>query len=354
MARFGFVGPTYQAQSLNANAQRCVNLYPEHDESGSGKSEWQMYNRPGLALFAILPGTNRSNGLWEANGRFFAVAGAALYEIFADGTFAALGAVVNDGNPVQMANSETQLLILSGGFMYGYQLNTNAFLGQVGSDWNGRADRLFGWISLRADQELADDLCLEPARYHHLAVDEFHHCFRFPRQHRFDVGKPERTLGPRSYEIGGLRRRGAVPFPFVPNLSRYMEEGTGAQWAEVALDNTLFWLNQNKRGSMVAYRLNGYNPVRVSNHAIENQWQSYTVTSDALGWSYEDRGHKFWVIYFPTQNVSWVYDVATGMWCEWSWLNPATGSRKVIWPSRIPSSSAGIWSATGATGTSTR
>lgn len=46
----GFIGPAYTLDSLNVEAQRCVNLYPELDQSGSGKEGNIAYLRstPGL------------------------------------------------------------------------------------------------------------------------------------------------------------------------------------------------------------------------------------------------------------------------------------------------------------------
>jgi len=46
----GFVGPSYTLDSVNVDAQRCVNMYPELIESGSGKEGQQYYlkSTPGL------------------------------------------------------------------------------------------------------------------------------------------------------------------------------------------------------------------------------------------------------------------------------------------------------------------
>jgi hypothetical protein len=38
--------------------------------------------------------------------------------------------------------------------------------------------------------------------------------------------------------------------------------------------------------------------------------------SDALGYTYQQDGHSFYVLIFPTANTTWVYDVSTGVWHE--------------------------------------
>ena len=44
--------------------------------------------------------------------------------------------------------------------------------------------------------------------------------------------------------------------------------------------------------------------------------------SDALAYTYQQDGHAFYVLIFPTANTTWVYDVATNAWHERaSWSN---------------------------------
>jgi hypothetical protein len=54
----------------------------------------------------------------------------------------------------------------------------------------------------------------------------------------------------------------------------------------------------------------------VSTHAIDEAIARYTTVSDAVGFGYEQEGHAFYVLTFPTESVTWVYDAATQMWHE--------------------------------------
>lgn len=111
----------------------------------------------------------------------------------------------------------------------------------------------------------------------------------------------------------------------------FMEAGIYAANSPVRLDNSLFWLGGDERGAGVVWRANGYTPNRVSNHAIEFALQGYLTTygaiglSNAVGYSYQDQGHGFYVLYFPTPSATWVYDVATGMWHQRGYWDEATG-----------------------------
>jgi hypothetical protein len=82
------------------------------------------------------------------------------------------------------------------------------------------------------------------------------------------------------------------------------------------LDNGLFWLGSDARGRGIVYRANGYTGQRISTHAVEWQIQQYGNLADAVGYTYQQDGHAFYVLNFPTANTTWVYDVSTSAWHE--------------------------------------
>lgn len=112
----GFIGPTYQPGSRVLDSERCINLYPEIIESGQGKSRMALVGTPGLELFTTLP-TSPCRGLWAGDNRLFAVGGATLYEVFANGSTTARGNVDTDAanSPVKIFSNGNQLLIISNG-----------------------------------------------------------------------------------------------------------------------------------------------------------------------------------------------------------------------------------------------
>jgi hypothetical protein len=109
---------------------------------------------------------------------------------------------------------------------------------------------------------------------------------------------------------------GASPFPFAPNPSVFLNVGILAPSSAATLDNAPMWLGQNTDGAAIIYRANGYVPQRVSTHAIEYALSTYSTLLDAVAWTYQEQGHSFYVLSFPTAGVTWVYDAATGMWHE--------------------------------------
>lgn len=320
MARFGFVGPTYQSQSVNVDAQRCINFYPEIVESGDGVTVAALYSSPGLSQFAQKSGAQQVRGIYTASGseRTFSVIDSQLYEVFSNGTLTSRGAVTNDNGLVSWASSTQQVLVASGGSAYCLTLATNAFqqvgvgifsgpVSQVGyidgfflalvaplaqffvsnpldaTTWQGLQTKILSTISGGVVSMICD-----------------HREAWFFGQRQTDV----------EYDSGNI-----FPFDTVPG--GFMEQGAGAQFATVQMDNSVFCLGQrDDQGLAVAWRMNGYSPQRVSTHAIEFAWQAYPQIADARAYSYQENGHTFWHINFPSANASWRYDAATQQWSE--------------------------------------
>ena len=90
------------------------------------------------------------------------------------------------------------------------------------------------------------------------------------------------------------------------------ESSVAAARSPAKMDNSVFWLGDDR----IVYRADGYQPIRISTHAIEQQIGGYETVSDAVGWVYEQEGHVFYVLSFPTAGETWVYDLASQLWHE--------------------------------------
>lgn len=110
--------------------------------------------------------------------------------------------------------------------------------------------------------------------------------------------------------------------PMQPVPGAFVEHGCNAPWSVARLDNSIFWLGSDERGRNVAWRSQGYTPVRVSNHGVEAIWQSYPTLSDCIAYTTSKKGHGWWHLYFPSVGHSWRYDTTTGMWHEVGTLHP--------------------------------
>lgn len=328
MARFGFVGPTYQSSNHSADAQACENFYPERDEGGGGKADVVLQPCSGLQAFAKLSADTDVSSLYTfltgtPPARTFAVGNSGnFYEIKSDGSSVIRGAVSPTAATGQIAANQTQLLILSNGLLYTYTLATNVLSAAIGGlalmSAIGSVDGYF--VALQANtNKFQISALLDGSSWDPLDVAEV---LYFPdniismvcHDHRDIIFFGDKQSVP-YYNTGN------PDFPFSPVPGQFIEMGSAATLGAIKLDNSVFWVAKDERGSMTAQRLNGYTPVRVSTHALEQEWQKYAVTSDLVSFTYQENGHGFWHIYFPTQNVSWVFDVAMGMWHKRCHLN---------------------------------
>jgi hypothetical protein len=118
----------------------------------------------------------------------------------------------------------------------------------------------------------------------------------------------ERTTQP-WYDSGGT-------FPFAPIDGAALQVGCSAMNTIARMDNDLIWLGFSERGQNVIVKTSGYQIENISTRAIEHAISQYPLVSDAFAYTYQEDGHGFYVITFPTADVTWVYDGSTKMWHE--------------------------------------
>lgn len=410
----GFCGPAYTLQSISANCQKCVNLYPQQDESGAGKNRAYLFSTPGLTRIADLTldavGPIRCT-YTSSKGRLFVVVGSLLAGSFLvelSSTFAVLGTYPlpneNGTGPVSMTDNGSDMMILTGPNGYWFHFSDNGSIatlaitapgmgwvvgdtftiGGVGTGGTGSVTAVTGGVptaitlgSLGSDY--VDDgglptTALLPSTGTGLTVsvtvlagntlsqitDEVFEggtqcgfidgyiVFNQPGTQKFWItmlystvidplgfasaeGQPDTLLGLlvdhreiwlfSSTHTEVWYDSGNVNFPFAYIQGAYISHGISTPWASSRLDNTVFWVGQDEFGTAIAWRANGYAPLRISTYAMEQAWQRYPKqASDVVAWTYQQDGHSFWVLNFPSGDATWVFDAATGLWHERGYL----------------------------------
>jgi hypothetical protein len=105
-------------------------------------------------------------------------------------------------------------------------------------------------------------------------------------------------------------------FPFARINGGYLEQGLAAQFSLCQTANAMFWLGQDKSGKGIVYATATFLPERISTFAIEEEFDTYSTISDAVGYTYQELGHQFYVLSFPTAQKTWVFDISTKLWHE--------------------------------------
>lgn len=123
----------------------------------------------------------------------------------------------------------------------------------------------------------------------------------------------------------------AQGIPFSRQTGMVLPIACIARFSPVQLNGGVAWLGGDSRGWTEAYLALNFQPVRVSNFAMEEIWNSYSTVADAVSYSYVEDGHAFWVINFPTANATWVYDASESMWHRRGWWNGTSLDRQRQW-----------------------
>lgn len=113
---------------------------------------------------------------------------------------------------------------------------------------------------------------------------------------------------------------GLFPFAFqrIPGTST--QHGIAAKFSVSRIGNSFAYVSRNIRGQAQIMMMNGYTPTRISTHAVENTLVDQYIT-DARAWTYQLEGHEVYVVSFPTLDLTWAYDISTGMWHKWLWVD---------------------------------
>lgn len=308
------IGHAYVARSVNAADNRMVNLFPEINAEDGKDPAW-LSRCPGLSLLATV-GNGPIRGLWTFGNYGYVVSGNTLYKLTTNWTATSIGTVAGTG-PVSMVDNGTQLFIACNPQGYIYNASTNAF-GQItdpdfpGAVTVGYLDGYFVFIEPNSQKvwvtQLLDGTSIDPLDFAS-AEGSPDNLVSMIVDHR-EVW----LFGTNSVEV--WYDAGLADFPLARIQGAFNEIGCEATYSVAKLDNTIFWLGSDARGRGVVYRANGYTGQRISNHYIEWTIQQYDTLNDAVGYTYQQEGHAFYVLNFPTANKTWVYDVSTNGWHE--------------------------------------
>lgn len=310
-------GGAYQARSLTAAAQRCINLIPEAMPQNEGEpSALSHYPTPGLVLKGFY-GSAGWRGIYRAtNGTVFGVTGTAVFIVNADYTVTSIGTIATTSGPVSMADNGTDLMLVDGSPAgYTVLLATNAFSAIVDDAFYGadRVDVIDGFFVFNRPGTnqfyLSDNIAT--------TFDSLYIAAKASLDRLVSLTVTSRQV----WLFGEFRTEiytdsGASDFP-LQAISGGIEHGCAATHSVMRSDGLVFWLSRGKDGQGIVLQGSGYEAKRISTHALEARFQAYTRLDDAVGWVYQLGGHTVYVLSFPTGGESWGFDLATGLWHQW-------------------------------------
>jgi len=308
------LGSSYVIRSVNAADNQMVNLYPEVVPEG-GKEPAYLQRCPGLALQTTV-GTGPIRGLWSLGSYLYVVSGSEFYRVDANYAANKIGDVTGTG-PVSMTDNGTQIFIACNPDGFIYNSDTLAFAQITDPDFPGAVTvgYLDGYFVFNEPNSqrvwvtaLLDGLSIDPLDFAS-AEGSPDGLVSLIIDHR-----EAWLFGTNSVEV--WYNSGDPLFPLTRIQGAFNEIGCIAPYSVAKMDNSVFWLGADPRGQGIVYRANGYTGVRISTHAVEFAIQGYGDLTDAVGYTYQQDGHTFYVLNFTNADTTWVFDAATGAWHE--------------------------------------
>ena len=313
------LGGAYMSRSANLANQRCINLYPELVETKDGKAVGGFYSVPGETLLASVGTGPHRGSRARPGGLLYVVSGSGLYSVAAS-TWAStlLGNLGTSTGPVCIIDNGTQIAVFDG--VAGYCWTGTAFVaislpatGPVSANYQDG----FGLVNQLGTQTWWQSNYKDLTTWNALNFGT-------------KDAKPDWVvaIGDKNREVWLFGQEytevwvnaGVSGFTFQRLQGVFLQAGCCATFSVANIEESLIWLGSNEYGQGVVLVSEGYRAKRVSTHAIEYAIKGYVAAgltiSDAIGYVYQDAGHTFYVLTFPSANVTWTWDMVTGLWHE--------------------------------------
>lgn len=320
--QFPFIGGSYTARSKNFAAEVCINLYPEMG-SVSSKGPAMLVGTPGKRLWVTLDGGPIRGMLRFNSSVSLVVCGFNVYVVSDTGIPVLVATVGSAYGSVSMASNGTQVMLVTG--TDGYIIDPiTRVVSKItegvfqGADTVQFIDGYFAFNKTGTGQ-------FQITQVYGTAIDGLDFATA--------EGAPDLLLsllvdhrelwlfGETSTEV--FFNSGNVDFPFERINGAFIEQGCAAKFSPAKMDNTVYWLAADERGYGTVQRAQGYSPQRISTHALEFAIGQMSRVDDAVAYTYQQEGHSFYVLTFPTAQQTWVFDAATDLWHQRAWRDPA-------------------------------
>jgi len=307
-----FIGDTSKNVSAFVNAQESINLQLALDPK-SEKAKYFLRNTPGLIDFSDTTNASATRCMHVFKDKLYAVAGNSVYEITTAGVSSLLGTITTSTGHVSMADNGTQLIIVDG-TNKGYIVTPGAIALITDADFPAATSVVFH-DSYFVVSEASSGRIWTSASYDGTSWNGLDFATAGANSDNLvGLGTTQQNiwlLGTESVEIYYASGNPDFPFDRVPGA--VIDLGCRSIASITEIEGRIYWLSS--MGTIV--RNNGYASEKISSDAIDYQISTYSVVEDATSYSYTLEGITYYVITFPTADVTWVVNTLNGFWHEW-------------------------------------
>jgi hypothetical protein len=364
---WGLAGGQDAAPNHIQDDQMCINWYAEVDP-GNSKVTLGLLGTPGLTQLTVAPVTGAGapgftntmtvwpqpysgpslpvRGFWELPSNSDAVNGSTVdstalvvignicYLITATQTgnvfptlsLTQVGTLLTSSGPVHIRdnNQGNTAVIVDGPYGYYYTISTQAFAqitdpNFLGSDTVAYID---GWwiFNKPGTQEFYSN-----AQEYGLTFSALFFALKDAASDNLVAVIENKELlwlvGDKTTEIwynaGGAPGGVGATFAFQRIVGTLIQAGCKAKHSVSRFgmpgQEGLIWFGRSERGENVIILTQGFQDTVVSTPSFGDEVAMYPVTDDAIGYTYQEDTHEFYVLTFPTADVTWVYDGQSGL-----------------------------------------
>ena len=328
---FDFVGGAYEAPSIYQDAQELINWYCEIDpekqdaayEGSLGRQVTRgviaLYPTPGYTAKVTLPFAEiRGIHTLSGGANMIAVCGSTVYIVNSSFSASFVGTLLSNVGPVSIKDNGLAVYMADGNNRYSCNMTGGSFAvipstdgAFTGADIVDVADNYFVYNRPNTQQWAASTALstATPALSFSSKDGAPDNLVAF-----IVVSREVWLLGERTSEV--WTDTGAFPFPFARIPGTNTQHGCAAKNSVSRIGETFAFVSQDTRGQGIIVHGQGYGFVRLSTHAVENSIMGKTI-SDARAFTYQIEGHEFYVVTFPSIDLTWVYDLVTNKWHKW-------------------------------------
>ena len=297
-----------------------MNWYAEPAQVPGESGPMALYPTPGVTSL-VTADDAPGRAMIAVKNRTFCVMGRTLYEISSTYVLTSRNPstpMVDDGKPATISwngDGGGELFITSGNYGYLFTLSSNAFA-QVrdpavdgGTTMGAQLDGYFIALDTSTStiylSDLLDGTTWDATQFQQRSIES-------------DPWVSMAVLNRQLWLLGSLTSEvwydsGATPFPFEPHPSGLVLYGCAAPYSTTVTGESLVWLAATRDGIGQVVQTSDFTPDVVSSFAVSTALAGYGTISDAIGDSYSEIGHTFYVLSFPTDQKTWAFDVTPNM-----------------------------------------
>ena len=333
MPAANLLGQPYAGKALIAGGQQSINLYPEVNDK-SGPVPISYYQFPGLELFSTPLNMAKARCSYRTSiGTAYVVIGPTVYLQQTNGNLVFVGSIPDRASQVYIADNGLVALLVDGSSEgYAIDLITNDFAQIIDPSFYG-ADQvrfLDTFFVLNRPGTNQFYISLSMVTYALLTAGiSFDPLDIAAKAGSADPIVALSVVNKNLWLIGELTTEpwigtGAADFYFQQVQGTYINHGCIAPYSNADTDTLIIWLMQDMQGKNIIVQTAGYDVKEVSTPYLVSEFNKYETTADAIGMMLQIEDHAFYILQFPTANITWAMDLKTGYWFQLGKWNTAT------------------------------